>query len=275
MISKTTPATPAQVRRGQTTNNMQKKPNIKIGQLAYSKRYNTIFEVEEVECWMVFPVGPYLPYNIEDITICKPILFSTDMVKANNNRTKTQTRRLNKLHEVNKDPDRWHFNCITRNNELYFSSNGDTVLEKTPWQKGDILYVRERWMPNIEAKLKYLFMDDFNDPIKWAKDCGFKWKPSIHMPAVAARTFLQVEDVRVERLDAITDDGAKAEGIKINPLVGNNFPYWNYHTGDFRYQSPIASFRSLWDKINEPRGYGWDKNPWVIVVEYSKLNIQL
>lgn len=86
------------------------------------------------------------------------------------------------------------------------------------------------------------------------------WSPSIHMPRWASRIKLLVEDVRVERVQDISDADAKAEG-------------WNVD-GDIVAQAPLTWFECLWDEINGERKdgiYAWDKNPWVWVVEFKVL----
>ena len=115
----------------------------------------------------------------------KPILFNTEMVRAILDGRKSCTRRV-----VKPQPTaRYGAQCI-----------------KPPYQSGDILYVRETWKRALNG---YYYYED------WQRDDIAditKWKPSIHMPKEAARIWLKVTDVRVERLQDITEDGAKAEG---------------------------------------------------------------
>ena len=87
-------------------------------------------------------------------------------------------------------------------------------------------------------------------------DAQFRKKlPSIHMPKVATRLWLEVVNVRVERLQDITEEDARAEG----------YPF-SYTTG-----FPIADFMFLWNSIYSKRGHGWNKNPWVWVIEFKRL----
>lgn len=96
-----------------------------------------------------------------------------------------------------------------------------------------------------------------------------KWKPSIHMPRWASRITLQIIDIRVERVRDITRDDAKAEG------VSNVFKYRGEIDKAIFKRSVlhpyVANFSVLWDQINAKRGYGWDVNPWVWVVEFKKV----
>ena len=112
------------------------------------------------------------------------------------------------------------------------------------WQVGDRLYVRETWHPWPQTP-GYVYR------ATWEGET-FKsgWKPSIHMPKAAARVWLKVKTVRVERLQDISNDDVHAEG----------FAPW----GD-----KYAGFAELWDSLYSKRGYGWDVNPLVWVTEFE------
>ena len=88
------------------------------------------------------------------------------------------------------------------------------------------------------------------------------WKPSIHMPRIASRILLEITDVRVERLQDISEEQAMAEGIAKHPGGG-------YHVEDGKHYwaSPIDSFAGLWSSV----GGDWDANPWVWVVEFKRV----
>ena len=92
-----------------------------------------------------------------------------------------------------------------------------------------------------------------------------RWRPSIHMPRWASRILLEVEDVRLERVQDISDLDALAEGIQVIGRTEVN----DLSRGKFRH-----AFRALWDSINAKRGHGWDKNPWVWVVQFRVVNAQ-
>jgi len=116
-----------------------------------------------------------------------------------------------------------------------------------------------------------------NDQCRACREDGFgpHWIPSIHMPRWASRLTLEVTAVRVERLQEISADDATAEGIDqwSIPTGGGDFQDYqhNYLDPDRPFQSDeVASFRSLWNSINDKRGHGWDTNPWVWVVEFKK-----
>lgn len=110
-----------------------------------------------------------------------------------------------------------------------------------------------------------------------------KWTPSIHMPRWASRLALEITGVRVERVQDISEEDANAEGLKglskdgsltkyglpdADGLPGNDDSGW--HWAEW-CASPRDAFRKLWDSINEPRGYGWDANPWVWVIEFRAI----
>ena len=100
----------------------------------------------------------------------------------------------------------------------------------------------------------------------------FPWKPSIHMPRWASRINLGITAVRVERLLEISDEDAIAEGLESsvqkNVLIDDE-PF--YRVGDIADVDPRQVFLRLWDSINYKRGFGWDVNPWVWVVEFRRI----
>jgi hypothetical protein len=102
---------------------------------------------------------------------------------------------------------------------------------------------------------------NYKSDIKWGaldyEERGFKWRPSIHMPRWASRILLEVKSVRVERVRDITDADSLAEGIRPSDVAARG------------YQDARVAFMVLWNSINKKRGYGWDKNPWVWVVEFE------
>ena len=181
----------------------------------------------------------------------KPILFNTDMVRAILDGRKTVTRRLVKPRyggslEVYKDlagVPRLCERCGTLNRGL-----------RPPYQIGDILWVRETWISLVGS---YLYRADQKPGMK---NPG-KWFPSIHMPKEAARIWLRVTDVRVERLQEIDEDGIRAEGLTSACV----------HAGDMEIAA--QEFALLWDSTIKPAGldrYGWAANPWVWVIAFER-----
>ena len=207
----------------------------------------------------------------------KPILFSTEMVQAILEGRKTQTRRI-----IKPQPKKgiiataFDFKKGFYASKIKIEENPDrfeiTKLFKPKYQTGDILWVRESFAkPPIYAfGVKYIYKAGFNESI-----CG--WKPSIHMPKEAARIFLEVTNVRVERLQDISEEDAIAEGIdKKGDLYFNYFEseklekLEKFFPKEYFYKEiPKVSFMSLWSKINGIDS--WIANPWVWVYEFKIL----
>lgn len=210
-----------------------------------------------------------------------PILFSTEMVKALLDGRKTQTRRLNGLENQNENPSRWELAGAVYDpawDEGGWKSCCDfQTLDKSvmsmaecPYgQPGDILWVRETFRP-IEQdfgvpRYEYKASEKIN-----IRD---KWKPGIHMPKIAARIFLKVTDVRIERLTDISNEDAIAEGIH----EYEDGTYKNYFKKKGLRESdgcecwmPIASYQSLWCSINGVES--WDADPWVWVISFERID---
>ena len=179
----------------------------------------------------------------------KPILFSAEMVRAIQDLRKTQTRRVVKapvLQDV-REPNEVYW----KNGKVVFNWCGETVggFEVKPkYQPGDILWVRETWFENEECLLykasKYENTKEYHGRNGWVQ---IKWRPSIFMPRAAARIFLKVKNVKVERLQDITDADILAEGFKCR-----------------------EDFIVFWNILNEKRGHGWNKNDWVYAYTFEK-----
>lgn len=223
-----------------------------------------------------------------------PILFSTEMVKAILEGRKTMTRRVVKNIEngsryLNEYPAHEAMNMYPFIEPSEFQkpdNNKIASVVSCPYGKpGDLLWVRETWTGDIFSGSANAFVYKATSPNH--RNCQERklsiWKPSIHMPKAAARIWLQVEEVRVERLQDISEEDAKAEGVKIHSR--GNF-YLDYvaeafNTTQFIYRLPSAkqSFKTLWELINERRknfiekhGITWIDNPWVWVVKYKVLS---
>ena len=133
---------------------------------------------------------------------------------------------------------------------------------KAPYQPGDILYVRETWK---KAPNGYYYYESWQ-----RSDVAdiTKWYPSIHMPKEAARIWLKVTDVSVERLQDITLDGCHREGINIETSAVTDGETLN-RNHDFS----LEKFEILWDstvKKSDLDRYGWDAIPWVWVIEFER-----
>ena len=143
-----------------------------------------------------------------------------------------------------------------------------SIAERTcPICPGDILYVRESYS---ELSFGYVYKAD-GENIDHLGNV-IKWHPSIHMPKEAARIWLKVTNVRVERLQEITDEQAKREGIQYYECP-TGFT-WKQETDMHNcYTTPIGAMQALWNstiKKSDLDRYGWDANPWVWVIEFER-----
>ena len=214
----------------------------------------------------------------------KPILFSGEMIRAILDGRKTQTRRVIKDKTFYFGDFAVQLQRMSKNDMSLVTGN-DFI--KCPYgQVGDFLWVRETWAcigaehvkPSKIAPGYSVNYKADNDPENWRVE---KWRPSIFMPRWASRITLKITNVRVERVQDISQDDAKAEGIARNWLGADCPPeyeneWMNYTPNDeegFPCYSPTESFQTLWDSINEKRGFGWDVNPWVWVVEFEKTEV--
>lgn len=193
----------------------------------------------------------------------KPILFNTEMVRAILEGRKKTTRRIVKAKGYHitgipswamfrRNPDDFFFDVCTTGKEPS-AKTATTILIEPPARQDDILWVRETW---TEMPYGFAYRADGEEPDGW--DSNDRWYPSIHMPKEAARLFLQVTDVRVERLrDGLGClQALHAEGVK-----STTFP------------SILFEFRELWDSTIKPADYpryGWAANPWVWVIEFER-----
>lgn len=179
----------------------------------------------------------------------KPILFSTTMVQAILEGSKTTTRRV-----MNPQPSSGIRISVFVISGL---ADGHGRELKPRYLPGDVLWVRETWAKNTDFADKSLVTPDgFIYKATGEYHMGMKWRPSIFMPKEAARIFLRVTDAGYQRLQDINSDGIENEGVNVEGL----------NTGEeYRY-----AWKTLWDGINAERGYGWDQNPWVWVYRFVR-----
>ena len=235
----------------------------------------------------------------------KPILFNTDMVLAILENRKTVTRREVKLKYSNTHLEMFTNKYGTRLIEKQNEEPGVTTIKnpdgttthkllaciekEPPYRPGDILYVREKWrivdyLDGLSLKFEYEadgkisdFIDFTNDRLKkFLKYIGRKgWCPKIFMPREAARIFLRVKDVRVERLQDIKPEQLRAEGFHLSFTPSEcqrMFDRWGA-VQDFERER--EKFASLWDstiKKSYRALYGWAANPWVWVIEFERIS---
>jgi hypothetical protein len=193
-----------------------------------------------------------------------PILFSGPMVKAILEGRKSQTRRVMKNH-----PDGvWGVDICggedgknsVDTGKPWWKVGGINGLPKCPYgQPGDRLWVRETWAPGMNMPQPAIYRADWPGDEK-----GVRWKPSIHMPRWASRILLEVTDVRVQRVQEISEEDALAEGTRCHLDIEPK----NHHDCSWSYKE---HFEKLWDSINAKRGYGWDVNPWVWAISFRRI----
>lgn len=204
----------------------------------------------------------------------RPILFSAPMVRAILDGSKTQTRRVvkpqpsHRLVEprvgltIGMDP--------ADDGAVWYDSDGINPGRPVRCPYGrplDRLWVRESWatptsydaMSPSEAMAAMADRLPFGAPQVWYRastrehnQASHRWRPSIHMPRRISRITLEITEVRVERVQEISEEDARAEG------VDRLFTY-------------RGVFQGLWNAINGPRGYGWDANPWVWVLTFRRV----
>lgn len=227
----------------------------------------------------------------------RPILFSAPMVRAILDGRKTQTRRIVKspispittrvrsyLNRVGAIV----YGCVFGKSEEIFEMSGMRCPYGNP---GDRLWAREtwgnvahhiddngdlrKWNPDRPAKkvneLKFgvgyysghiIYRAD--GEFEWCNDYGEQsscWHPSIHMPRSASRITLEITNIRVERLQDISEEDAKAEGCDNSQSDAAISVGW--------FEKPARAFRRLWESINGTES--WDANPWVWVIEFKRI----
>ena len=219
------------------------------------------------------------------------LMFKGELVRAILEGRKTQTRRVMKPQPAT--VERWKHGEPT----LETSANWTVMRDASgkgwsncgpfryPYGKtGDLIYVRETWQhanyplgPYQEGSTVFYRADYLNDPHgpdgeKSPEGKYRHWQPSIHMPKSAARIWLEITGVRVERLQDISETDAIAEGIeRVDDFFG--CACWRaYGEPDGADvvcpDDPIGSFRSLWDST----GGDWQANPWVWVIDFKRTN---
>jgi hypothetical protein len=245
----------------------------------------------------------------------KPILFSTPMVQKIQKNEKSVTRRLTGLNEINKDPDNWIFEEIGMlGGDLYakfhHKESGKIKRIKAPYIPGDLIYVQETWQisalsSNCNMTIKYKADNSERkiqfDPSRFDKFEKFfyknGWQSPYFMPKEAARFFQECKDIRIERLQDITDEDIVKEGVVPSPddlddALCNYCPLDKSSRGtqgtpngyttcegfscSEAYESYIEEnardlFSDLWDSLNKDRGYGFDKNSWLWVIPFGQI----
>lgn len=210
----------------------------------------------------------------------RPILFSGEMIRAILDGSKSQTRRVVKYIPALGEPYEWCPKLVHPEIERVI---GDFRTYCPYGQPGDRLWVRETWTtlqtydhrrPSEGSPVWpiYYHADKSHGKlVRWTdeeQELG-KLRPSIFMPRWASRITLEVTEVRVERVQEITEEDSRAEGI----TDGGCFRCGNPEPCGCSNPIPCArdSYAHLWNKINAKRGHSWESNPWVWVVSFKRI----
>lgn len=207
----------------------------------------------------------------------RPIIFSADMVRAILEGRKTQTRRV-----IKRDPGFINYakeQTVLKGMWHPTSPSGKIGLvrpEKCPYgQPGDRLWVRETWQTWCE-------FDTVAPRDLTPGKCGLQYpatydhwvskkRSPIHMPRWASRIMLEVVNVRVERVQDISEDDAKAEGVTVEHDTVPPCGWVDIPKRGRVYSTALGCLAKLWDSINAKRGYDWSSNPWVWVIEFKQV----
>jgi hypothetical protein len=215
----------------------------------------------------------------------RPILFSTPMVQAILENRKTMTRRTKGLEKFNEAPDSWRYDGFDEEEKSHYmeliSSDGK-FTEKyfeviCPYNLGDVLWVRESF-GQILSLDEIVYKADVCSPE--IDKPYFGWKPSLFMPKQACRIFLKIKSIKVERLQDISEEDIKNEGVKVlvNNIGNVLFELGEKH-GPIFFTSNINTmsihevwlvhWAALWCKINGIQS--WIANPFVFVYEFEQI----
>lgn len=174
--------------------------------------------------------------------------------------------------------------------QQWWTWRGDRDESAEPWEylkcpygsPGDRLWVRETWAPAKQggrcsiAEATYACFPDGSQKFKSGEyyqeapkgqlnwPSGWKWRPSIHMPRWASRITLEITEVRVQRLQDISEEDARAEGIRFHETS-------RVYGEGLCYPTARDAFAALWDKINGPGS--WDANPWLWAITFKRIEV--
>ena len=202
----------------------------------------------------------------------RPIIFCGEMVRAILDGRKTQTRRIIKR-PARLDARYYPLRAAGRYWWGYEGfSTGLELVSPYGYPLASRLWVRETWAVapiaiHYRADNGFVSFPDEPRLFEYASTKG--WRPSIHMPRWASRLTLRVTDVRVQRVQDISEEDAIAEGVE---RVGDRYKgYMQVFGEDYCPATAKTAFSQLWEVLNAKRGYGWDANPWVWAISFERV----
>lgn len=200
------------------------------------------------------------------------MLFSSEMVRAILDERKTQTRRLARDCRIDSNGNAWQGKW-NFGQDVWGKPHVDRW--KKPCNVGDHIYVRETWGVLNDKHHRYCYLVDsqYSQGRSRQQLVGNRWRPSIHMPKAAARIWLEVTDVRIERLQDISEKDAIAEGIDMESEFASlciDLETAPYSNDLVRNSAAITVFKKLWESTCG----SWDANPWVWVIEFKQIEVK-
>ncbi len=192
------------------------------------------------------------------LTMCKthvPIECKPGIYKAAMNQNGAVSVISSDGRQLGVKPGEFHFVCPYAEGETHLGDYGDGEKRWTITPKDSRLWVKETFMRNPYVSSDYIYRATETDPDRY-HTTETPWKPSIFMHRAASRITLQVTSVRVERLQDISEEDARAEGVRLNSTT-----HWATEARD--------AYKTLWERIN---GDGsWQLNPWVWVINFNRV----
>lgn len=204
-----------------------------------------------------------------------PSPIADDMIRSILENRKTVMRRV-----VKPQPEKSAhspYECVGGRFAFRIGEYASTRQYERPYHFGEVLYVKETFAPNVDGG--FYKADGIDDVFGG-------WRPSIHMPQEAARIFLRVTGVRVEKLQEIKIEDVLAEGITPIDRLGGCKCQWAVdgclerpcaNRDSYEFERHIKPYSELWDKFLKPADralYGWEANPWVFVTEFERISKQ-
>ncbi|MBH1949193.1 morphogenetic protein [Klebsiella pneumoniae] len=197
------------------------------------------------------------------------MIFNGEMVRAILDGRKTQTRRIIKDCTVGRDQISKFIQIEKKFIGCYPEDVPELIRECCPYGvPGDSIWVRETWARYNIDQNSHDIAYRATTPEDWPEEgC---WRPSIHMPRWASRILLEITDVRVERLNAISEEDAEAEGIDMEALYDSQDCYDCIADHNMTGRPTVTgAFKYLWESIYGEEG--WKSNPWVWVIEFKRV----